>query len=386
MSHVRYYIIFIIMPIVYSTENYTNSTFYAYDNYGYSLDNLYCVDYVDCLLNCYGGLSCIDLTIFGPKDATLTINCDSRYESWSQSCTLMTVHAEESIALYMNIFNTRQHSPWEMANSKIYTPLPRNGGNQVRTCIRCGIIGPFNSNSSGHWPTCAYGNSIYSQNGWSSVIFSYVEPATWSLQNDDNNNNTGLYAWKTMFCGNNYEHSCVGWNVDDIYYRCANRSSVCDYDRNVLGPRNCNITTDAPTTNTTAPTTNEQTTTKPTTNQPTTTKPTTNQPTTTKPTTNQPTTTKPTTNQPTTTKPTTNQPTTNQHTTNQHTTNAQTTTKPTTNQPTTNTPTINGVVTTNEENISITTSTTSVSVNMDKCGRYGSLLSSITIIFNIVWM
>ena len=73
--------------------------------------------------------------------------------------------------------------------------------------------------------SCGEGHNIYSENGWISVKWTYDDNSSWSLTRISDR-----FA-PTMHCGQDYLHSCRGWEVDDKYYRCSNHTSKCDYDR-----------------------------------------------------------------------------------------------------------------------------------------------------------
>eukprot|EP01083_Nonionella_stella_P135709 412820_1 len=114
----------------------------------------------------------------------------------------------------------------DMREANIYTPLVVSSSYSPNTIIKCGLIDPTNPHEA-YPERCSYIVNIFSQNGWSSVSWSYLDDRRWALTLEDED-----VLESTMFCGINYQHSCKGWKVDGIYYRCIDSQSACDYYRN----------------------------------------------------------------------------------------------------------------------------------------------------------
>lgn len=205
----------------------TSQTFTSYEYYEWSGDTLECDDYLNCIINCYGPTACDRVTIIGPYQATLTINCNSLFAGFNdfgQACPHITVYAQNSTQLYINAYNADH----EFYTSTIYTPLSniQTQTSQTNTFITCGIVGQYNVDTETIL-SCGEGHNIYAQNGWESVQWRYSDNSYWSLTEMDDRYPV------TMYCGTDYLYSCRGWDVEGIYYRCSDRTSQCDYDRSL---------------------------------------------------------------------------------------------------------------------------------------------------------
>eukprot|EP01083_Nonionella_stella_P297982 1011716_1 len=210
-------------------------------------DTLHCNDFMPCTVNCWGDFSCSGVTINGPINATLTIHCDSTFGGEGQegvgSCRHMNVYADNSTTLRINVHN----EDWGFFANHIYTPNTNNPL-LTNTFITCGLIEDHNPSTPKTF-SCGQLNNIYGLNGWQTVEWSYAGAASWSLnQTDPSNPNI-------MHCGNDYVDSCSGFVVDGFYYRCAQTSSACDYDRSSEPQSHTSSPTTAqPTANPIAPT------------------------------------------------------------------------------------------------------------------------------------
>eukprot|EP01084_Bolivina_argentea_P320421 555947_1 len=214
------------------------SYFINYAAYYWSSDTLQCTDYTDCIVNCYSAWSCHSVTIIAPKNAKLTINCDSNFNitggSSSGACENINIYAENSTELHINAYN----APYEFFHSTIYTPTNQSN---VNTFITCGLLGPHNKNAQ-VTHSCGVGHNIYSINGFETVEWSYGGTAEWSLTS-----NNPSFPNK-MHCGTDYIQLCNKFDVDGFYYRCNNTLSVCDYDRSNQPQPTTTTTTTTPTT------------------------------------------------------------------------------------------------------------------------------------------
>eukprot|EP01083_Nonionella_stella_P135710 412822_1 len=208
-----------LLCIVLSTE-YTVTTQYQYNGITIS-----CPGDEDCTLNCYETWSCYNSTIVGPSRASLTINCNNK-NGQGMTCEYMTIYAQNSTKLNLNIYGYQGGAQVDMREANIYTPLVVSSSYSPNTIIKCGLIDPTNPHEA-YPERCSYIVNIFSKNGWESVSWSYVEDRRWALTLEDED-----VVDATMFCGVHYEHSCNGWTVDGIYYRCIDTQSICDYHRN----------------------------------------------------------------------------------------------------------------------------------------------------------
>eukprot|EP01084_Bolivina_argentea_P045654 84042_1 len=180
-------------------------TKYEYFDYHQPNAPFICPDDIDCILNCYGSLSCWTAVIYGPKNAELTVNCDSSrdifHTSHEYGCNSLTIHAENCTKLSINVYNL----PYEFSDSIIYAPY----ASETSTFILCGIT----TNTTLHGPithVCGYKNHIYSINGWKSV--------QWSFMNNSASFGIGWYNI-TMHCGYEYLTSCKA-EVTQLEYKC----------------------------------------------------------------------------------------------------------------------------------------------------------------------
>ena len=175
------------------TEIRDGSSFVADETYEYEDDEIFCIDNIDCIVICGSHAACFYTTIYGPSNASLTIRCDANYynpgfnpsnpknQFYTDSCYVMTVHAENSTALYINVANNYRS---ELRESDIYTPIT----NEINTYITCGIIGtnsylePTDSFSSREPVSlCLTDNNIYSRYGFNTVIWTYYDNSSWAM-------------------------------------------------------------------------------------------------------------------------------------------------------------------------------------------------------------
>eukprot|EP01083_Nonionella_stella_P312351 1116856_1 len=212
-----------------TTRNSVTTThWWVYSPYEYFDTDLICVPYQDCSLNCRAGSACDYATIYGPLNAELTINCntessDSHADNeQGTSCLRLTVHAENSTKLYINVWNENG----ELADTDIY--IPTNPALPVpNTFITCGIVGYHNLNQQptdnipSYLPdvcgSADHHNIVYSKNGFESVLWTYDNQSVWALSTEN-----------TMRCGSNYQYSCSPLSIQaDQTLNCADTQSPC---------------------------------------------------------------------------------------------------------------------------------------------------------------
>eukprot|EP01083_Nonionella_stella_P157742 512465_1 len=220
-------------------------SYFISDEYGEGQGLTYeCIDDIDCILNCYATNACGSSTTIGPANAKLTINCNSHFDSQTStqsSCQTLTVYAQNSTELEINVYNEN----YEFQRNNIYTPIS-DLPSTVNTFITCGIIGVNNDKTTKIW-SCAE-NHIYSVNGWRSVEWTYYEDTLSSLTN------IMPERPNTMHCGTDYLQSCSNWTVDSFYYRCTDQTSECDFNRANQTRAPVPAPTQSPTTPSEAPT------------------------------------------------------------------------------------------------------------------------------------
>lgn len=114
----------------------SQSTFYY--------ENITCDYERDCTVNCFIRWACNRATVYGPKGAALTVNCNSKQKQHSElvdakSCARMVIHAENSISLHINVANS--YDDVEIIKTQIYTPTV----NTINTynIITCGIFSQY---------------------------------------------------------------------------------------------------------------------------------------------------------------------------------------------------------------------------------------------------
>eukprot|EP01083_Nonionella_stella_P230146 813884_1 len=212
-----------LFQITSSQTNQYGDGFSSYYGYNWSSTILNCNDLTACTVNCWGGGSCHGVTISGPINASLTINCDSQFGGGGANgvgtCQQMNVYAGNSTTLTINVYN----EDYGFFSNLIYTPNSNNASSIANTFITCGLIEDIHPSTPTAY-SCGQQNEIYSLNGWQTVEWSYAGTASWSL------NHTDPSFPNNMHCGKDYLELCSGFVVDGFYYRC-NEASVCDYDR-----------------------------------------------------------------------------------------------------------------------------------------------------------
>eukprot|EP00484_Ammonia_sp_Unknown_P022767 CAMPEP_0197030392 /NCGR_PEP_ID=MMETSP1384-20130603/9636_1 /TAXON_ID=29189 /ORGANISM="Ammonia sp." /LENGTH=242 /DNA_ID=CAMNT_0042459727 /DNA_START=368 /DNA_END=1096 /DNA_ORIENTATION=- len=175
-----------------------------------------CVDDIDCVVNCYQNNACYGVTIIGPRDANLTINCNSNYQQSGQwaACQSMNIYAENSTQLVVNVNNAYA----EFWANTVYTPQPEDpSAPTTNTWITCGIIGANNEDTY-QQSSCTRQTNLYSVYGWQTVDWTYAGNASWTLTDPSSN---------AMHCGEDYLDSCSGLQVFGMLYNCADESSAC---------------------------------------------------------------------------------------------------------------------------------------------------------------
>eukprot|EP01083_Nonionella_stella_P135713 412826_1 len=138
----------------------------------------------DCALNCYETWSCYNLTIVGPVRASLTINCNNK-NGQGMTCESMTILAQNSTNLNINIYGYQGGAQVDMREANIYTPLVVSSSYSPNTIIKCGLIDPTNPHEA-YPERCSYIVNIFSQNGWSSVSWSYLDDLIYLVKMDGN--------------------------------------------------------------------------------------------------------------------------------------------------------------------------------------------------------
>eukprot|EP01083_Nonionella_stella_P025509 70221_1 len=221
MQKMKLFALLALTCVYVCTDAITGDSFSSYYGYGWTSTTLDCNDFVPCTVNCWGGASCVSVSINGPKNSSLTINCDSEFGGGGtngvSSCIQMSIYAENSTSLTINVYN----EDYGFKNNFVYTPNTNNPL-VANTFITCGLIEDHNPSTPTTY-SCGSQNNIYSLNGWSTVEWSYAGNASWALNLEPS------IDPNTMRCGGDYQDSCE-LVLDGFYYRCS-QSSVCDYDR-----------------------------------------------------------------------------------------------------------------------------------------------------------
>ena len=99
-----------VLAIIIRNVNAQSYGSYFYGDEAYELyeNEYYCNDGKDCIINCFNFWACYQSTIYGPANASLTINCKSNFspsDSNSNSCGYIEVRAETSTFLYIYVAN-----------------------------------------------------------------------------------------------------------------------------------------------------------------------------------------------------------------------------------------------------------------------------------------
>eukprot|EP01084_Bolivina_argentea_P088104 159068_1 len=206
--------------------------YYSYYN-GWMGDTLICDDNVPCIVNCFGFTSCESVTIYGPTDSTLTVNCDgSRGDDVSgQGCVRTIIHAEPCTKLYINVYNDN-HQAYGLS---IYTPTTNTNPNGINTCITCGIIEAHNKQTALNVGNCLESMNIYSRTGFSSVEWTYSAQSVWALTPP-----AAQYTDK-MHCGTDYLDICSGLAPSGRYIQCVDATSPCNAQIDISNYGQCNV-------------------------------------------------------------------------------------------------------------------------------------------------
>eukprot|EP01083_Nonionella_stella_P260675 888464_1 len=222
MQKMKLFALLALTCVYVCTDAITGDSFSSYYGYGWTSTTLDCNDFVPCTVNCWGGASCVSVSINGPKNSSLTINCDSEFGGGGtngvSSCIQMSIYAENSTSLTINVYN----EDYGFKNNFVYTPNTNNPL-VANTFITCGLIEDHNPSTPTTY-SCGAQNNIYSIHGWQTVEWSYAAAASWSLDLEPS------IDFNTMRCGSDYLDSCE-FDVDGFYYRCVDTASACDYDR-----------------------------------------------------------------------------------------------------------------------------------------------------------
>eukprot|EP01084_Bolivina_argentea_P072260 131230_1 len=205
---------FMVISYGASPVYFYGSEFVSYTGYEWDNDIIVCDDCINCTVNCMGLASCFGIDVYGPKNAKLTININ---EDIPQG---MVVYATESSILEVNVYDFHT-----IDRIELHTP----DNNNINTRILCGI--PTTNKSMTPSPVydrygCARGAKIYSKYGFDTISWTLYNQSLWPL-----NYTIGIPTSHTsinrMFCGNEYQHSCVDFNIFDRYYDCNNKTSIC---------------------------------------------------------------------------------------------------------------------------------------------------------------
>eukprot|EP01084_Bolivina_argentea_P320420 555944_1 len=203
------------------TTHWQGSAFTNYDEYTWDNYILNCTDEIDCTINCYTTGACYGISIYGPKSAILTINCNAAYGGSTQypayPCGGTNVYAEDSTQLHINVYNL------DMAfNSMvIYTPITQN----INTFITCGMVDQYTPipNDIPGRSVCGNNNKMYSKYGFNTIQWTYYENNTWALDQ-------ATYT-QSMYCGDIYQYSCSPLQVtNNGYFNCETDVSQCYFD------------------------------------------------------------------------------------------------------------------------------------------------------------
>ena len=208
------------------------SLFTNYQIYGWTNNMIYCDDYIDCTLNCYQSYACYFMSIFGPKNAVLTINCHSGFNtaktngiSQYSPCYYMNVYAEDSSELYINVYNERS----AFGNVVIYAPT----NPAVSTFILCGITNAdseYKNSAPRTYPAsgvCSTNNVIYSKYGFDTVEWTYYENNTWATTQWVPTSVDRFNRLPTMYCGDLYQYSCSPLVTDSDGFVNCELNSIC---------------------------------------------------------------------------------------------------------------------------------------------------------------
>eukprot|EP01084_Bolivina_argentea_P207665 354271_1 len=193
-------------------------------------DIIECTDNVDCNLRCYGAYACESAVVKGPKNAALTITCNSAHDgvcaTWiacGGACNKMDVIANTSTALDINVYHARFELYW----SNIFAPNNGRGGG-YSTNIICGLQGANSPTPTNDVWSCGENCKLWATEGWNDVYWSYSGSNSFALLDDPYNNQRmvcGEYGAKYDY---DHEYTCLGWSVqNDNRYGC-NRFSECD--------------------------------------------------------------------------------------------------------------------------------------------------------------
>eukprot|EP01084_Bolivina_argentea_P135090 238104_1 len=292
-----------------SAQTIEDSTLTFYHDYDYYDETIYCSNNIDCVINCYNIMACAGITIIGPRNATLTVNCKAEelatgpdYSEYggmpAYAChNNLNIHANHSTELHIFVY----YEIFGLSSTTIFTPH----NNNINTHILCGISGKYNSASHANvYAVCTEQIYIYSKFGFNTIVWTYYGNNMDSL--------TKKYTYhypNIMYCGDHYQYSCTEFQVINRKYNCLDQLSPCYTSATNMtynpSPEPTPSPSNTPTDITLSPTTLSPTTLSPTTLSPTTLSPTTLSPTTLSPTTLSPTTLSPTTLSPTTLSPTT---------------------------------------------------------------------------------
>eukprot|EP01083_Nonionella_stella_P063803 165812_1 len=210
---------------------------------------LQCADNIPCVVNCYEYAACYYVTIVGPSDSTLTINCNANYGNYysydkTNGCAGNKIYAQNSTQLIINVYN----EVYQFYGGTIYTPT--QSINKLNTFITCGIISSETKKGATD-DTChssgVLSQHIYSVDGFNSVQWKYGG-THWTVE-------TAAEAYytcacldaglDTMYCGSNYQYSCTGFMIVAAQLTCTDTTSPCA----------AITTTDYPTASTNQPTT-----------------------------------------------------------------------------------------------------------------------------------
>eukprot|EP01083_Nonionella_stella_P086779 241270_1 len=212
---------------------------FTYDDFSYTATNeVTCPSDQDCVVNCFGRWACGGSPIYGPSNAALTVNCNGdAYDDHIDgggACSSLEIHAEDSTELRINVFNEID----SLYDTSIYTPTNAAIPN---TFIKCGIVGPNNLNQqpsyTGRTSTapntvCGARNTIYSKDGFESVIWTYGDTSVWALNQCSDTECTMMWgthsiqSGNTMMCGDDYSDSCSPLVISNqgLFFNCDSTS------------------------------------------------------------------------------------------------------------------------------------------------------------------